>query len=35
MRSWALTGGGLLCAAELRRDPIWDPLHKDLRFEKA
>jgi tetratricopeptide (TPR) repeat protein len=29
------TGGGLLCAAELRRNPIWDPIRKDPRFEKA
>jgi TolB-like protein/predicted Zn-dependent protease len=28
-------GGGLLCAAELRRNPIWDPIRKDPRFEKA
>jgi len=29
------TGGGQMCAAELRRNPIWDPIRKDPRFEKA
>ncbi len=29
------TGGGELCAAGLRHDPIWDPIRKDPRFEKA
>jgi tetratricopeptide (TPR) repeat protein len=29
------TAGGELCAAELRRNPIWDPIRKDPRFEKA
>jgi TolB-like protein/class 3 adenylate cyclase/Flp pilus assembly protein TadD len=29
------TGGGELCAAGLRRDPIYDPIRQDPRFEKA
>ncbi len=29
------TGGGQMCAAELRRNPIWDPIRKDPRFENA
>lgn len=29
------TGGGQMCAAELRRNPIWNPIRKDPRFEKA
>jgi len=29
------TGGGQMCAAELRRNPIWDLIRKDPRFEKA
>jgi tetratricopeptide (TPR) repeat protein len=29
------TGGGDLCVAVLQRDPMWDPIRKDPRFEKA
>ena len=29
------TGGGELCAAGLRRDPIYDAIRDDPRFEKA
>jgi len=27
--------GGDLCVAALRHDPVWDPIRKDPRFEKA